>query len=368
MKKQEKCLPLMLLRSISNKYPGCWDKIEKARKNMNWPTWCYIPADNCTQIVQTAMHEKGEKGVNPKFIITSMFDGDLMGALASWRESKEIYCFDPELEKELYKGANDTIDQKTREAAFENLPFPCIWIETNNLVIANKQIKGFFVWRDYSIEAKSAKLNMIFVTKDMTLLFTFRDNNDKEIVLFDYKDRDKETFSFDLFNFLLDYKGNVIDHKKLTDLIFKNLDKMQDLIFKNLGNNNPPQGEIAQALQLVLYLCSVGADVKENPVQKKITKRSEVLRDKYREVRKWDVGVRFGNTIRAYAAKEGKSHKGSHSRKRPHWRKGHFQHYWIGPKNKPEERQLVLNWIQPVLVNEGLLEDEELPAVVHKVE
>lgn len=197
---------------------------------------------------------------------------------------------------------------------------------------------------------------MIFVTKDMKLLFNFKVNG-KEAVLFDYNDKDEEALSFDLFDRKDNKEEILFDYKKMTDLIFK-----------NLGNNNLPQGEIAKALQLVLYLCSMGADVEENPVQKKITRRSEVLHDKYREVRKWDVGVRFGNTIRTYAAKEGKSHKGSHSKKRPHWRKGHFQHYWIGPKSKPEERQLVLNWIQPVLVNENLLEDGELPAVVHKVE
>lgn len=314
MKKQEKCLPLALLQSISNKYPGCWDSIEDARKNMNWPTWCYIPITYCDQIVIRTM-----QGNDAKAIIANILDGTLMGALAAWRKSKEIYQFDPELEKELYKGASDTIDQKIPVAAFEKLPFSCIWIETNNLVIDNNQIKGFFVWREYSLELKSAELSMVFVTEDMELL----------PILFDYKDRNK--------------------------------------IMKDMLVETSIPGGMIQALQLVLYLCSVGADVEENPVQKKITKRSEVLRDKYREVRKWNVGVRFGNTIRDYAAKEDKSHNGSHSKKRPHWRKGHFQHYWIGPKSKPEERQLILNWIQPVLVNENLLEDEELPAVVHKV-
>lgn len=344
MKKQEKCLPLTLLQSISNKYPGCWNSIEEVRKNINWPTWCYIPTTYCRRIVMMAMLEKGENPNDAKAIVAGVLDGELMGALASWRGSKEIYRFDPELEKELYKGANDTIDQKMPAAAFENLPFPCIWIETSNLVIANSQIKGFFVWREYLIGLKGAELRMIFVTKDMALL----------PISLDYKDRDRA----------------------MKDLLFKNLTSGKEMA-KSLGKEdfslykravNQAPGEIAQALQLVLYLCSVGADVEENPVQKKITRRSSVLHDKYREVRKWDVGVRYGNAIRAYAAKEGKSHKGSHSRKRPHWRKGHFQHYWTGPKSKPEERQLVLTWIQPVLVNENLLEDGELPAVVHKVE
>lgn len=327
MKKQEKCLPLMLLRSISNKYPGCWDKIEKARKNMNWPTWCYIPITNCNRIAAMATQEKGK---NLNNAIAVILDGTLMGALAAWRRSKEIYRFDPELEKELYKGASDTVEQKIPAAAFETLPFPCIWIETNNLVLADNQIKGFFVWRDYLAEPfKSAELNMICVTKDMTFLPVALECNDRD--------------------------------KAIKDQLLKNFTGGEEAV-------DQIPGEITKALQLVLYLCSVGADVEENPVQKKITKRSEALRDKYREVRKWDVGVRFGNTIRAYVAKEGKSHNGSHSRKRPHWRKGHFQHYWIGSKSKPEERQLVLNWIQPVLVNEGLLEDRELPAVVHKVE
>ena len=69
-----------------------------------------------------------------------------------------------------------------------------------------------------------------------------------------------------------------------------------------------------------------------------------------------------------YTAKEGKSHKGNHSRKRTHWRKGHFQHYWTGPKSKPEERKLILNWVEPVLVNEELANIDKLPAVIHKVE
>ena len=89
MKKQEKCLPLTLLQSISNKYPGCWNSIEEVRKNMNWPTWCYIPMTYCRRIVMMAMHKKGENPNDAKAIVAGVLDGDLMGALASWRGSHE---------------------------------------------------------------------------------------------------------------------------------------------------------------------------------------------------------------------------------------------------------------------------------------
>ena len=108
------------------------------------------------------------------------------------------------------------------------------------------------------------------------------------------------------------------------------------------------------ALNMYLYVCSAEADIVPNPEHEKITRRSATIRDKYREIEVQDVGIRIGAALRA--AKQARSAPtGSHSgqtgiKKRAHTRRGHWHHYWVGSKNKPSERRLILKWTHPVLV------------------
>lgn len=51
MNKSDKCYPLELTQKIADKYPGCWDKIEKLRlaeKNTFDSRRCYIPISICS--------------------------------------------------------------------------------------------------------------------------------------------------------------------------------------------------------------------------------------------------------------------------------------------------------------------------------
>lgn len=250
----------------------------------------------------------------------------------TWNKYKPIYHFDPELVKELVGNSKELLTSNMPTLLLDNLPFPAVWIELDNdqypsfnkLVSEMQRVQGILVYE----ALYSGKKYMCLDYVDSRLV---------SCQIYLECDRHK-TLREAIVNRPLDADGE--DDPKLDKL-------MNDYV--------------AQTLSLVLYLCANNADVREK-------KRSKNRISGAGCVTEWDVGVRYGNAIRAYAAKEGKSHTGSHSRKRPHWRKGHFQHYWTGPKSKPEERQLVLTWIQPVLVNEDLLEDGELPAVVHKVE
>lgn len=129
---------------------------------------------------------------------------------------------------------------------------------------------------------------------------------------------------------------------------------------------------ITKALQLVLYICADNADISENIQQKQITRKPTTEtepKDILREVRKWDVGYRIGSIIRKSTnevqiqeQEVDKKHKSSP--KRPHVRKGHFHHYWVGSKSD-NSRVLVLKWVAPMFINTAL--DEELPAVVTKI-
>lgn len=88
-------------------------------------------------------------------------------------------------------------------------------------------------------------------------------------------------------------------------------------------------------IQLLCYLCSVEPDVRENELTKqtyKPRKAGQPVKNKFSEIQKHDVGVRFGTAFRKYKASQasassGTTHKTGHT-KRPHFRKAHWSFYW----------------------------------------
>ena len=113
------------------------------------------------------------------------------------------------------------------------------------------------------------------------------------------------------------------------------------------------------------------AEIAPDEEQKAITKRGVIIKDKYSEIRKWDVGFRTGSAIRLYEETEklrnteNQNKNGSHASPRPHMRRGHWHHFWTGPKAKPKERKLILKWLSPMAV---AADPEDAPIVFHKVE
>lgn len=110
------------------------------------------------------------------------------------------------------------------------------------------------------------------------------------------------------------------------------------------------------------------AEIVPNSEQSFITKRGATIKDKYSEIRKWDVGIRIGAAIRQKSAsvEKGESIKtaSGHSSPRPHMRRGHWHHYWTGPRNVSENRRLILKWLSPMAV---AATPEDTPIVIHEI-
>lgn len=310
--KKEKCLPLQILKRISAKYPDAWEIIETTRSERGgkssiwagptptWPDWCYIPMGYCMSIAKATERD----------IFQQVKDAAVMSALAPWRYSKEIYSFDKELANDLYDQPLDSLPV----AIFERLPFPAIYIEAPGL-----GFDGFFVSREFDPARKDTEIRLTFCERSGQVWPTF--------------------VSYDL--------ANTIE---------------EAVNAATLGQC--PGGTLSRvkkAMQLVLYLCTSNPEAE--PRQKAIKHPVSIPKDSYKEIRTWDVGVRYGSAIRQYK-RTGKTHAGSHSSKRPHYRKGHFQHYWKGPRNG--KRKLELIWVDPILVNASKA-DGEMPAVIHEV-
>lgn len=134
-------------------------------------------------------------------------------------------------------------------------------------------------------------------------------------------------------------------------------------------------------IQLLCYLCSVEPDVKENELTKttyRPRKAGQPVKNKFSEIQKHDVGVRFGTAFRKYKASQasassGTAHKTGHT-KRPHFRKAHWSFYWYNVLD--DNGETIYNvygvpekvkrpkWLAETFVNEKYGEKD---VVIHKV-
>jgi hypothetical protein len=129
-----------------------------------------------------------------------------------------------------------------------------------------------------------------------------------------------------------------------------------------------PKDKVAKLImQFINYLGSAKPDVEENPHTKSTYRPSKTVRNKFSEIRQWDVGVRYGKSIRAlsekktYDRKESKEeNKEVKERKpvRPHYRCAHWHRYWTGQGRT----KLEFKWLEPTLVGVG-----ETDVVIHSV-
>ena len=136
---------------------------------------------------------------------------------------------------------------------------------------------------------------------------------------------------------------------------------------------------LQKTLQLVLYLCAENAELVPEPSGKgreetpaRPLKAVVMQKDRYSDIRKWDVGIRIGAAIRKYRSDvkiensasseevEPKERTG-HASPRPHMRRGHWHHFWTGAR-KDAERKLVLRWIPPTFIGKDV---DTTPVVLH---
>lgn len=106
------------------------------------------------------------------------------------------------------------------------------------------------------------------------------------------------------------------------------------------------------AMQAVLYIMASNADIQRHPTA---TPKRSGNKSMAKPAKRFDVGYRVGKTIRMHSAdsdsaRTGTSHAGSTASKRPHARRGHWHHYWVGKHDSPE-RHLELKYLHPLIVN-----------------
>ena len=339
-------LPLKVVQDFNKKYPqamGLCDFMVQAKgKDLtNWDDCCIIPI-----AATLAVGGKVNKGNGHSI-------AQAMAAVYSWRKYKEIYSFDEDFAKLLYQQADDI--EIPVEAI--KLPYPCIFIQ-------DCKEGGFFCWIENDPNDGSYELRFWYVS----------DNNYKGMPFILHlinggtiSDAVKET-SRQAIESTLKF-GDVANELKSRGI--ESVDELEEFFNRH---QDAQTDIISKMLQLVLYICAENTQKEENPEQKKITRRTpdseKKPKDALREVKKWDVGYRIGSAIRRSAPASEPSERVSSkhyesSKKRPHTRRGHYHHFWIG-SNSDGTRRIVLKWVAPMFINFSD-DDDNNPATIHPV-
>lgn len=350
--------PIELLKDAIKRYPNVWETLNAMHKDngINLPAWdrrCYVPIAGTVAVVT-----KGANSIEAARNILMSNQGNawiaILAALAPWRRAKEVYRFDKDFEEMLYSQAG--MENDIPSIVFETLPYDCVYIESPHLA---PDMHGFFTHFEYDVKKRNMELRLLFVSNEL----------------------DIHPWAFHLNTKTIDENWEITMQESL-EVAFKVKDKkfVKDLAKINeIAKNSPSEIEdksniYTKALSLVLYICAENAEIVQSPEsQKKQTKKTKrqlkTIKDRYKEIRHWDVGERIGRIIRASknyeeAPRERTSREGQieQQKKRPHTRRGHWHHYWTGSRTKPDTRKLILRWVAPIFI--GKISDDN-PMVIN---
>lgn len=323
-KNNETPMPLCLVKWFDEKFPGAYEWVEKMRAEPELKSeWdrdkCYIPISATMAIMDNIKKSPKDMNMGPTEL----------AAYAAWRQYKEIYRFDYELAQELYLQA-EKMDVIPAEAIA--LPFPCVYIELD----CDEDFQGFFVFWERDFEEGDNYTDWsLYELRFLTI------GNKGDLGI---------------------YHLHIWGDSTLEDCAVQTTRRLtrgfahgnSDVNLDDIKAYSEWQTQVAaRLLQLVLYICAENADIAENPEQKKITRKPSAgmpPKDVYREIRKWDVGIKIGKMIRQqkYYGSGASGHIGT--TKRPHVRRGHYHHFWVGSE-KDGTRRLILRWVAPTFVN-----------------
>lgn len=263
-------------------------------------------------------------------------DLDSMSLVMLWAKNKQVFAFDKDFTDELLR----TEEVHLTKNGWDYLPFKTFYVDlSDNEELCDKILgKGLFITLE-KLSDEQGEVYCVHVCKV-----------------------GERYFYNDVFSFVNEDKALPVAEMMVDDKVL-HFDHEHGMSHKAIDGK---AYEVIVA-QILTYLSSVEPDIGENPETQKTYRKpapESKPKNKYSEIRKWDVGVRFGSAVRAWKKKNasGTTHTGgSGNKKRPHSRKAHWSHYWYGSGENKVRRP---KWISECYVG---MKDDDTPAVIHKV-
>lgn len=309
--------PLRLVRLWEKAVPCVYDTLDVLKATngsagIRWPDFCDLP-------ISAAFAILAHCGLPPDMCGRVVAE---LTACYTWRKAKVIYSFDEDLSHMLAAQADDFLHTDILPAdVLVHPPYPCTFVKTD----AFNGAVGFWYWIEYDMNRDGIELRVQLIEQGMS--------NSVPLVL------------------------HLLPGKTIQECWDDTLEECRRNVTLGIAKGSSTVSEQAlhdllAALQFILYLASKNADVQDVPqaeAPRARKKRGQIL-DKASEVKEKAVGVRIGNAIRkSRQPSHPSSQGGTGSKVRPHSRRGHWHHYWTGPRDG--DRKLVLKWTAPTFIH-----------------
>ena len=313
---KDKDTPLSLVRLWEKLDKDCYKQLDRCRAakdegQMQWPDYCLLPI-NAAFTFLVHVH-----GLSDQEAAAGCAE---LTACWTWRQNKIIYAFDPDMAQALSSQAEDVADTDVLPAdLLMHLPYPCIYIKAPGLL---EHMDGFWAWMDYDQNREGAELRIQWV-------FDTMDGSVPQVL-------------------------HILPGATLRECVMDTLQTTLEHTREPVDISDPVGGAriILMAIQLVLYILSDNADIEDEPKPQlqvvSSRKPNTKIQDKAGEITAKNVGVRIGAAFRRSRGISSSGSTGTGSTKRPHMRRGHWHHYWRGPK---DARELTLKWTAPTMIH-----------------
>jgi hypothetical protein len=292
--------------------------------------------------------------------------------LSAWMKFKMVYKIDNDFFHEI----KQTENLITSKEMFDKLPFKCFFIDLTEVDnIAN--FKGAWVYittDDIHGNKDFYSVNIYMVQNDNFTFFTYyswyKFTDEQQEVEWHSDDLPKSDFIARTFVGEDDLMTKDI-RSLLNNPTDFTKDGLIDVTLDMRDEYDPRESIVISIFQIMSFIAIDASDVNENATTKstyKPHKEGSKIKNKFSEVRMWDVGVQYGKAIRV-AKREYKKHiekendsVESKDRKpvRPHIRRAHWHKYHVGEGRK----QTKTLWLAPVYVCGN---GKEIPVTIREV-
>lgn len=325
--------PLALLQRIESTSPECWAHLAHFREGKgkpplpDWPAWCFLPI-----AAGMAVATEGAP-LHALDYDTRMRGAGLAAPLvagAAWRISKGIWDFDEALHRHLWE---TPLEGEIPVEALYRLPEWCPYLCLRGAELAGELVHGALVWLEHDPNDGRAELRLLFdMDGALPGVALHLDQRTVEACLQESR-----------------YEG-----LRQADAQGRDVTVTAPQL---LAAERTLAPLVSRVLSLVLYLCSSEPDLtRKLPPRPGSGRKLSPVPQQQPTV--WPVGLRIGAALREYERAESERGEPTGRGVRPHMRRAHWHHYWVG-KGRSE---IALRWVAPVAVGSG-----EAPAVVRPV-
>lgn len=296
-----------------------------------------------------------------------------------WKKCKMVYKVDNDFFHEIKRTENVL----TSVEIFEKLPFNCFFIDLTEVEnISN--FKGAWVYitkDDVGPLEDSFCVNIYMSQNDNFTFFTYYSRYlfNKEVRELEWKadDLPKSDFIARTFATEKDLKTKTKEEIATKPVARPSVDDLNDIVDVTIDMSykyDPRKDIVISIFQIMSFIAIDASDVRENSITQmtyKKPKEGKKIKNKFSEIKMWDVGIQYGKAIRVAKQeykrrlREQKDNDGDPKERkdrkptRPHIRRAHWQRYHVG-KGRKETK---VTWIGPIYVCGG----SEIPVTIREI-